>query len=260
MHRYTSAGAKRRTLTAVAAVVIAAGAALCAPSVTVAGSSDDAHAVVDHYADGVGGVMMGNPRRSDRRNAGGGQAGVAGGPRRLRAHRGVPLLRRADRQRDGRAGGSDQRLAARRGLHRLRRGRRRGRHRQRPGRLPDDRCRAAQPRSTSRAARANISTGWHAIEFLLWGQDLSADGPGERPVTDYTTANQRRPPGDLPDARQRPAARASQRAWSTPGRPMPTTTARRSSPRTRRGARPMISPGIGELTRGELAGERMTVA
>jgi len=24
----------------------------------------------------------------------------------------------------------------------------------------------------------NISTGWHAIEFLLWGQDLDPDGPG----------------------------------------------------------------------------------
>jgi putative iron-regulated protein len=34
----------------------------------------------------------------------------------------------------------------------------------------------------------NISTGWHAIEFLLWGQDFSETGPGERPVTDYTTA------------------------------------------------------------------------
>jgi putative iron-regulated protein len=34
----------------------------------------------------------------------------------------------------------------------------------------------------------NISTGWHAIEFLLWGQDLSETGPGERPVTDYTTS------------------------------------------------------------------------
>jgi putative iron-regulated protein len=29
----------------------------------------------------------------------------------------------------------------------------------------------------------NISTGWHAIEFLLWGQDLSETGPGARPVT-----------------------------------------------------------------------------
>lgn len=32
---------------------------------------------------------------------------------------------------------------------------------------------------------ANISTGWHAIEFLLWGQDLSAQGPGARPVEDF---------------------------------------------------------------------------
>jgi putative iron-regulated protein len=32
---------------------------------------------------------------------------------------------------------------------------------------------------------ANVTTGWHAIEFLLWGQDLSTDGPGNRPYTDY---------------------------------------------------------------------------
>lgn len=31
----------------------------------------------------------------------------------------------------------------------------------------------------------NISTGWHAIEFLLWGQDLSETGPGNRPFSDY---------------------------------------------------------------------------
>lgn len=30
-----------------------------------------------------------------------------------------------------------------------------------------------------------VTTGYHAIEFLLWGQDLSADGPGTRPYTDY---------------------------------------------------------------------------
>jgi len=33
----------------------------------------------------------------------------------------------------------------------------------------------------------NLSTGWHAIEFLLWGQDLSTTGPGNRPFTDYVT-------------------------------------------------------------------------
>lgn len=32
---------------------------------------------------------------------------------------------------------------------------------------------------------ADVTVGWHAVEFLLWGQDLSADGPGNRPYTDY---------------------------------------------------------------------------
>jgi putative iron-regulated protein len=34
---------------------------------------------------------------------------------------------------------------------------------------------------------SNVATGYHAIEFLLWGQDLSDTGPGERPYTDYVT-------------------------------------------------------------------------
>jgi len=34
---------------------------------------------------------------------------------------------------------------------------------------------------------ANVGTGYHAVEFLLWGQDLNGTGPGagERPWTDY---------------------------------------------------------------------------
>ncbi|MGI3168054.1 imelysin family protein [Pseudooceanicola sp. C21-150M6] len=34
---------------------------------------------------------------------------------------------------------------------------------------------------------ANVATGYHAIEFLLWGQDLhgTEHGAGERPATDY---------------------------------------------------------------------------
>ncbi|WP_144823488.1 imelysin family protein [Marinobacter piscensis] len=36
-------------------------------------------------------------------------------------------------------------------------------------------------------SEANVATGYHAIEFLLWGQDLHGfeQGSGERPVTDY---------------------------------------------------------------------------
>jgi putative iron-regulated protein len=36
----------------------------------------------------------------------------------------------------------------------------------------------------------NIATGFHAIEFLLWGQDLNRVGPGARPYTDYVTGGQ----------------------------------------------------------------------
>ncbi len=34
---------------------------------------------------------------------------------------------------------------------------------------------------------ANVATGYHAIEFLLWGQDLNGTGPGSgmRPATDF---------------------------------------------------------------------------
>jgi putative iron-regulated protein len=33
----------------------------------------------------------------------------------------------------------------------------------------------------------NVATGYHAVEFLLWGQDLDPAGPGARPATDYAT-------------------------------------------------------------------------
>jgi len=38
---------------------------------------------------------------------------------------------------------------------------------------------------------ANVASGYHAIEFLLWGQDLNGTGPGagNRPATDFDTAN-----------------------------------------------------------------------
>lgn len=42
----------------------------------------------------------------------------------------------------------------------------------------------------------NVTTGFHVIEFLLWGQDLSEDGPGNRPLTDFV-------PGKGPNAERR---------------------------------------------------------
>ncbi|MDR9469398.1 imelysin family protein [Marinospirillum sp.] len=41
------------------------------------------------------------------------------------------------------------------------------------------------------AVEANVATGYHAIEFLLWGQDLHGTNPGagERPATDFSLEN-----------------------------------------------------------------------
>lgn len=44
----------------------------------------------------------------------------------------------------------------------------------------------------------NVATGYHAIEFLLWGQDLYADGPGQRTHEDFVDGG----PAANPDRRR----------------------------------------------------------
>ncbi len=39
------------------------------------------------------------------------------------------------------------------------------------------------------AIEANVATGYHAIEFLLWGQDGTGPGAGNRPWTDYAAGD-----------------------------------------------------------------------
>jgi putative iron-regulated protein len=43
-------------------------------------------------------------------------------------------------------------------------------------------------RHNEQAGETAITCGFHAIEFLLWGQDFSNTGPGNRPLSDFTTA------------------------------------------------------------------------
>jgi putative iron-regulated protein len=106
---------------------------------------------------------------------------------------------------------------------------------------------------------ANISTGWHAIEFLLWGQDLSTGGSGERPVEDYTTATNA-------ERRARYLTEASDLLLVHLGAMVDAWAPDADNYRAEFVALPpdqalgMIMTGIGELSRGELAGERMTVA
>ncbi|MDE2939359.1 MAG: iron-regulated protein [Chloroflexota bacterium] len=105
----------------------------------------------------------------------------------------------------------------------------------------------------------NISTGWHAIEFLLWGQDLNEDGPGYRPVSDYTTA-------DNADRRATYLAVTSDLLLSHLQDMVDAWAPGQSNYRAQFLAKDSdaaitdIVTGIGEMSRGELAGERMTVA
>lgn len=39
--------------------------------------------------------------------------------------------------------------------------------------------------ANQKSDEADVTVGWHAIEFLLWGQDQSATGPGNRPASDF---------------------------------------------------------------------------
>lgn len=106
---------------------------------------------------------------------------------------------------------------------------------------------------------ANVSTGWHAIEFLLWGQDLSPEGPGARPVEDYTT----NPNADRRATYLRVTSQAllgnlqdMVDAWA-PGQ---TNYRAEFVSKPADDALVDIITGAGALSAGELAGERMNVA
>jgi putative iron-regulated protein len=104
----------------------------------------------------------------------------------------------------------------------------------------------------------NISTGWHAVEFLLWGQDNNPSGPGARPVTDYTSgtnaarrADYLRLTTDLLIADL-----TSVRDQWAPG----TGAYRKKFVANPKQAITNALRGMGALSAGELAGERMSVA
>jgi putative iron-regulated protein len=108
-------------------------------------------------------------------------------------------------------------------------------------------------------AEENVSAGYHAIEFLLWGQDLSADGAGARPYTDYTTAaNAERRGQYLLAAAEMLAGHLGElvAAWSPDGDNYRAAFLAQPANESLR----QILTGIGVLSKSELAGERMFVA
>lgn len=109
---------------------------------------------------------------------------------------------------------------------------------------------------------ANVATGWHAIEFLLWGQDLNGNGPGagNRPWTDYakgtacTNGNCDRRGQYLTVATGLLVDDLGWMAkqWAKGGKARAAVT--KGGPD---GGISTILTGIGSLSYGELAGERM---
>ncbi len=112
-----------------------------------------------------------------------------------------------------------------------------------------------------RGGEENIATGWHAIEFFLWGQDLSETGPGARSFEDFVD-------GKAPNADRRRLylktamdllvsdTESLVKAWA-PG--VKNNFRAKFEKAGKESVRKMLV-GLGSLSRGELAGERLEVA
>jgi putative iron-regulated protein len=108
---------------------------------------------------------------------------------------------------------------------------------------------------------ANVATGYHAIEFLLWGQDVNgtAKGAGSRPASDFDTKNCT---GGNCDRRIDYLMAASKlmisdlegitKAWTEGGEARKDLMAQGD-----KGGLTRMLTGMGSLSYGELAGERM---
>lgn len=111
-------------------------------------------------------------------------------------------------------------------------------------------------------SETSIFTGYHAIEFLLWGQDLSTSGPGARPYTDYLTV------GGTADNQARRGQylkvvadlllenlESVLKEWKADG-----AYRKQFLETDSKVALGYIFTSLGEMSKGELSGERMFVA
>ncbi|CAN7244418.1 imelysin family protein [Pararhizobium sp. LjRoot238] len=107
---------------------------------------------------------------------------------------------------------------------------------------------------------ANVATGYHAIEFLLWGQDLNGTGKGagNRSFTDYDTKNCTNGNCDRRAAYLKAASdllvsdlKDMVASWAPDG------AATKNVEGDAKAGIAAILTGMGSLSYGELAGERM---
>lgn len=119
---------------------------------------------------------------------------------------------------------------------------------------------AALIQANERGGEENISAGWHAIEFLLWGQDLSETGPGNRSFEDFVdgkkaNADRRRQYLSVATDLLVDDLAGVTQSWA-PGQ-------KNYRARFEKGGKESVRKiivGLGSLSRGEAAGERLEVA
>lgn len=108
---------------------------------------------------------------------------------------------------------------------------------------------------------SNVAIGYHAIEFLLWGQDLNGTGPGagKRPATDYSATNCTNGNCDRRGAYLKAATDLlvadltdMTKWWGAKGKARAAVAKQKD-----KAALGTILTGLGSLSYGELAGERM---
>lgn len=107
----------------------------------------------------------------------------------------------------------------------------------------------------------NISTGWHAIEFMLWGQDLDDHGPGARPYTDF--ADGKKPNADRRRAYLKVVTELlldDLQSVADQWKPGMKNNFRAAFDQGGDESLRKVFIGLGSLSRGELAGERLEVA
>ena len=109
--------------------------------------------------------------------------------------------------------------------------------------------------------QANVGTGYHAIEFLLWGQDLNGTGPGagNRPASDYDlkactggNCDRRRDYLKAATGLLVDDLKVMVKNWQVGGAARKTIAAKSEAEQLA-----VIPTGLGSLSYGELAGERM---
>ena len=107
----------------------------------------------------------------------------------------------------------------------------------------------------------NVATGWHAIEFMLWGQDLSETGPGNRSFEDFVdgkapNADRRRQYLNVVTEQLIDDLNMLVKAWA----PGAKNNFRAKFEKGGNESLRKMYVAMGSLSRGELAGERLEVA